>query len=151
MKEMGMMGKMGPMNGKMGSMKGKMGSMKGMMGPMNGMMEMFGVEMNMGKRMRDMAEKELTPWEMYRQMTQSVTKSAEMGSYATPEIRDLFEDWVSEVEKEILEFISSSEHVEPKEIGEKLRLKEESVLFFVGRLAQQGKIRISGIQLSKEE
>lgn len=133
-------------------MNGKMGPMKGMIGPMNGMMEMCGMGMNMGKRMmKDMAEKESTPWEMCREMTQSVNKAAEMGSYATPEIRALFEDWVGEVEKEILEFISSSEHVEPKEIGEKLRLKEESVLFFISRLAQRGKIRISGVQLSKEE
>jgi len=71
--------------------------------------------------------------------------AAEMGSYATPEVRALFEDWVGEVEKEILTFVEAKGEVQTKDIAEKLKINEGSVIFFISRLAQQGKVKIKAL------
>ncbi len=112
----------------------------GMMGGMN--------PMEMMQRMSEMmkqTEKGFNPMEMCRKMMESITRAAEMGSYATPEVRALFEDWVSEVEKEILAFVKGKGEVQPKDIAEELKISEGSVIFFISRLAQQGKVSIKGI------
>jgi len=85
-------------------MKEQMGMM-GAMNPMEMMQKMCGMGMDKMEHM----EKGFNPMEMCIKMTESVTKAAEMGSYATPEVRALFEDWVGEVEKEILTFIEAKD------------------------------------------
>ena len=105
--------------------------------------------MGMMKMMETMFGKDSNPAEMCGQMVQAVTKAAELGSYASPEVRALFENWVEEVEKDILGFIRSKGEVEPKDVASHLKLKEESVLFFITRLARQGKIRITSVRASE--
>ena len=43
--------------------------------------------------------------QMGQQVAGAVTESASMASFATPELRGLFEEWVKAVEEEILEFL----------------------------------------------
>ncbi|OPX90781.1 MAG: hypothetical protein A4E53_00834 [Pelotomaculum sp. PtaB.Bin104] len=131
-------------------MKEQMGMMGGMMGGMNPM-EMMQKMSGMGMKMMDQMGKEFNPMEMCRKMTESVTKAAEMGSYATPEVRALFEDWVGEVEKEILTFVEAEGEVQTKDIAEKLKINEGSVIFFISRLAQLGKIKIKGIVIGENK
>lgn len=114
-------------------MKEQMGMMGGM-NPMELMQKMC--------RMMEQMGEGFNPMEMCRKMIESVTKAAEMGSYATPEVRALFEDWVEEVEKEILTFVEAKGEVDPKDIAEKLKINEGSAIFFISRLAQQGKVKL---------
>ncbi|MBM7855866.1 hypothetical protein JOC37_002287 [Desulfohalotomaculum tongense] len=118
--------------------------MMGKMGPMGCGPEMMKKGMEMKEKMMGAG---FNPQEMCRQMTSAVTKAAEMGSYATPEVRALFEDWVGQVEKEIITVIDQSGESNPGDIAQKLRIKEDSVIFFISRLAQQKKIKISAIEL----
>lgn len=124
------------MNEMMEKMMGKMGSMDGGPDMMKKGMEMIEKMMGTG----------FNPQDMCSQMTSAVSKAAELGSYATPEVRSLFEDWAGEVEKEIVDFIAQSGQCSPAAIAQKLRLKEDSVIFFIGRLAQQKKIKISIVE-----
>jgi len=124
------------MNEMMGKMMEKMGSMDCGPDMMKNGMEMMGKMMGSG----------FNPQEMCNQMASAVSKAAELGSYATPEVRALFEDWAGEVEKEIVDFITQSGQCNPEAIGKKLRLKEDSVIFFISRLAQQKKIKISVVE-----
>jgi len=123
-------------------MKEQMGMMGGM-NPMEVMQKMSGMGM---KEMEQMG-KGFNPMEMCKRMIESVTRAAEMGSYATPEVRALFEDWMGEVEKEIITFVKDKGEVQPKDIAEKLKINEGSVIFFICRLAQQGKVKIKGISI----
>jgi len=122
--------------------------MMGKMGPM-GQMECGPEMMKKGQEMmkEKMAGAGFNPSEMCRQMTSSVTKAAEMGSYATPEVRALFEDWVTEAEQDILNFVKANNQAAPSAIAEQLKISENSVIFFISRLAQQEKIRITGIEI----
>lgn len=80
-------------------------------------------------------------------MTGAVIEIGKMASFATPEIRGLFEEWAKAVEGEILEFLKEQQSSTPAEIAAKLTLTEESVLFLIGKLASEGKLKITGVKL----
>ena len=84
---------------------------------------------------------------MCQQMTGAVIEIGKMASLATPEIRGLFEEWAKAVEGEILEFLKEQKTITPAEIAAKLKITEESVLFLVGKLAREGKLKITGVNL----
>ncbi len=85
--------------------------------------------------------------QMGQQMAGAVSESASMASFATPELRGLFEEWVKTVEEEILGFLKEKGSTEPSGIATKLKISEESVLFLIGKMAKEKKIKITGIRL----
>ena len=107
-----------------------MGMMKEMMGGKGGMPDM------MGKCMQ-----------MFQHMAGSGSGSATMGSFATPEVRGLFEEWAKALEDEIIAFLKQTGSGIPSEIAAKLKISEESVLFFIGKMAREGKLKITGVSL----
>jgi hypothetical protein len=84
---------------------------------------------------------------MCQQMTGAVIEIGKMASFATPEIRGLFEEWVKAVEGEILEFLKEQKSSLPAEIAAKLKITEESILFLIDKLAREGKLKITGVKL----
>lgn len=93
--------------------------------------------------MKAMREEGFSPMEMCRQMTQAVERASEMAAYATPELRDLFEDWLRQVEEEILAFVSEQGKGDALEIAERLKISEQSAVFLLSKLARAGKIHMS--------
>jgi len=85
--------------------------------------------------------------EMCQQMTGAVIEIGKMASFATPELRGLFEEWAKAVEGEILEFLKEQKTSNPAEIAAKLKITEESVLFLIGKLAGEGKLKINEVKL----
>ncbi len=85
--------------------------------------------------------------QMGQQMAGAVTESASMASFATPEVRGLFEEWSRAVEEEIVVILKDKGTSDPLEIAAKLKISEESALFFIGKMAREKKIKISGVKL----
>jgi hypothetical protein len=85
--------------------------------------------------------------QMFQQMSGGDSRSAAMASFATPEVRGLFEEWAKALEDEIIAFITQTESGVPSEIAAKLKISEESVLFFIGKMAREGKLKITGVSL----
>ena len=85
--------------------------------------------------------------QMGQQMAGAVTESASVGSFATPEVRGLFEEWARAVEEEIVSLLKDKGTSEPSEIAAKLKISEESALFFIGKMAREKKVKITGIKL----
>ena len=85
--------------------------------------------------------------QMGQQMAGAVTESASMASFATPEVRGLFEEWARAVEEEIVGLLKNKGTSDPSEIVAKLKISEESALFFIGKMAREKKVRITGIML----
>ena len=123
----------------MGEGMGMMGMMKGMMAGMMG-----------GTSSDSTAEAErededccgdsgFNPMDMCRKMMDSIGRSHEMAEFATPELRGLFQDWVQQIEEEILAYVNT-ENGDSKKIAEHFKLSEESVIYILGKLAQKGKI-----------
>ena len=84
--------------------------------------------------------------QMGQQMAGAVTESASMASFATPELRGLFEEWVKAVEEEIIGFLKENGTSEPSGIAAKLKISEESVIFLIGKMAREKKIKITAIE-----
>ncbi len=85
--------------------------------------------------------------QMGQQMAGAVSESASMASFATPELRGLFEEWMKAVEEEILGFLKEKGSSEPSGIAAKLKISEESVIFLIGKMAKEKKIKMTGIRL----
>jgi len=85
--------------------------------------------------------------QMCQQMAGAVTESASMVSFATPEVRGLFEEWAKAVEEEIGTFLKEKGSSEPSEIAARLKISEESALFFIGKMARERKLKITEVKL----
>jgi FaeA-like protein len=85
--------------------------------------------------------------QMSQQMAGAVTESASMASFATPEVRGLFEEWAKAVEEEILGFLNEKGSSNPSEIASKLKISEESALYFIGKMAKEKKVKSVDIKL----
>jgi len=81
--------------------------------------------------------------EMCKKMMSSISQSSEIATFATPEVRQLFEEWVQQVDDEILNLIKENSPITPEEISEKLKISKDSVIYFLSRLAQKGKIDLN--------
>ncbi len=134
----------------MGTMMPKMmGSLMGGQGsPQGGMM---GLMMGQGGSMREMMSRMMagrsegqgeSPWDMCRKMMASVSRASEMASFATPEVRSLFEEWAAQIEEEVLLYIKETQITDADQIAARFKLSKNSANFFLTRLAQQGKISL---------
>jgi len=99
--------------------------------------------------MKGMMGEGFNPMEMCEGMVGSITKSAEIATYATPELRGLFEEWLSQIEGEILGFLEARKVVVPEDVTKHFKLSKESVIFLISRLARQGKLKIN-LEKNKE-
>lgn len=127
----------------MKEMKHKMMSrmMASMMGeghnPMKGMMEKMMEKNNQSAEEGDM------PWDMWQNMMASFHEHAEATKFATPELRQLFEEWVEKIEEEIVQFVDKAGNVDPEAIAEHFKLSKESVIFLLVQLAKKEKIQFT--------
>ncbi len=92
---------------------------------------------------------EFSPLAMCQAMMTSVSKSAEMAAYATPEVRTLFEEWAENVGAEVLTVLRTRGRVDLAELASALKISPEGTLFFLGRLVHEGKATISGIEATR--
>jgi hypothetical protein len=117
----------------MGLMMG--GDQAGGGSPMTGMMRSM-----MGWGNND--EEGFNPMEMCKQMMSTISNTSELATFATPEIRGLFEEWVRQVDEEVLNLLEKNNALTPEEITARLKISRESVIYFLSRLAQRGKVSL---------
>ncbi len=89
--------------------------------------------------------------EFIQKMAGAITESNSIASFATPEIRKLFEEWVHMVGEEVLTFVTEKGKSGPSEIAANLKISEESAIFFIARMAMEKKIKISGVEKRKSD
>jgi hypothetical protein len=111
-------------------------------------MEGMGMPPMMQEMMQKMmgGMKEFNPMAMCQAMLSSVSKTAEMAAYATPEVRTLFEEWAQSVETEVLGRLRSRGTMDLAGLAADMKISPESALYFLGKLVREGKATISGIQ-----
>ncbi len=81
------------------------------------------------------------PMDMCQKMMGSFQETAESAKFATPEVRNLFEEWSAQIEEEIYEFIKTAGEVNPEKIAEHFKLSKDSIMYFLKKLAEKGKIK----------
>lgn len=106
-----------------------------------GMMGMMG--MMMGKQDDEEGGTGFNPMDMCQKMMSSVNQSREVAAFATPEIRDLFFEWAQQVEEEIFQAVQKNPSISIEQIAEKVHLSSQSVIYFLGKLAQENKISLN--------
>lgn len=80
-------------------------------------------------------------------MMEGFVEARKSATYATPEVRTLFEAWREGVEQAILDFIRKAATTDPEEIARQLNLSKEGTLFFIGKLAREGKIKMGLVSM----
>ena len=120
-----------PMGGMMGMMSSMMGGKGGSM--MDMMKNMMG-----GKKGED--GKEEMPWDMCKKMMTNMSDGVEIAKFATPELRGMFDEWLAQIEEEVLNYIKSMDAIDIDKISENFKLSNDSVTYILTRLAQKGKI-----------
>ena len=88
-------------------------------------------------------EKGEGPWDMCRRMMEAVGRANDLASYATPELRQIFEEWLGQIEGEILQAAKEGGQSDIASLAQRFKLSAESVQFILFRLARQGKIDLS--------
>ena len=76
---------------------------------------------------------------MSKEVLNAISHSYELASYATPELCDLFNDWLGEIELRGVDFVNRHKLVDPQKLATYFTLTIESILFILGKLAREGK------------
>lgn len=77
---------------------------------------------------------------MSKEVISAISHSYELATYSTPELRGLFNDWLGEIEHEVVEFLKDRNRVDPDNVALRFKLSRESVIFILSKLAREGKI-----------
>ena len=109
--------------------------------------------MGMKEQMKRKMGPDFNPMEMCQRMMTLMEQITASAYFGTEEIRNLFSNWLEEIERDILIFVKSKDKADPDTIALEFNISKESAIFFLSRLAQKGKIHmdISFNMKSKEE
>ena len=83
--------------------------------------------------------------QMCEQMTGTVVEIGRLAGFASPELRGLFEEWIKALEAEIIEILKEKGSCPPADLAAQLKLSEESILFLIGKLVKEEKLKITGV------
>jgi hypothetical protein len=79
---------------------------------------------------------------MSKEVLSAISHSYELATYSTLELRNLFNDWLREIEKEALAFLKGKTIVDPEMIAQHLRLERESTIFILNKLVREGRVDV---------
>ncbi len=94
-------------------------------------------------RMHGRGEKGFMPWDMGKEIMSSIQQSHKIATLATPEVQGLFEDWVEQIEQEMLEYLKDKDSVDIKDLANNFKISQDSAYYFLTRLAQKDKIKLN--------
>ncbi len=69
-----------------------------------------------------------------------MAQSDQLRAVAAPEVLVLFEDWMEELEREVLTFIEDSGQTDPLTLVDRLGLSRSGAQFLITKLKQEGKL-----------
>jgi hypothetical protein len=80
------------------------------------------------------------PTAMCRSLVEKFSQSEQLRSVTDPEILILFEDWLEELENEVVTVIKRKGSVTPNDLSNELGLSESGSMFLITKLKRDGKI-----------
>lgn len=80
------------------------------------------------------------PKHLSQSLMNKVAQSGQLQSVADPEVLVLFEDWLEELEAEVVALVKKSGTLEPNVLGEKLGVSEAGASFLITKLKREGKL-----------
>ena len=80
------------------------------------------------------------PTKMCQTLVEKVAQSKQLSAVAAPEVIDLFESWLEELEGEVIDFTKRTDSLDPMDLAEGLGLSRSGADFLVTKLKREGKI-----------
>lgn len=77
---------------------------------------------------------------MCQKLVDRVAQSRQLMAVADPEILVLFEDWLDELENEVVLLAKELGRLTPADLARKLGLSERGATFLISKLSRAGKI-----------
>ena len=124
--------------------------MKSDFNPMEMMSKMMGSKdrggrfnpMEMMSKMMGSKGKEggFNPIEMCGKMMSFMQENRKLSTLATPEVQGLFEDWVEQIEEEIMGFVKDKKDIDADQVAKQFKISRDSAYYFLTQLAKKGKI-----------
>ena len=80
------------------------------------------------------------PTNVCQGVMEKLTRSEQLRTVADPDILILFEDWLEELEEEVISFACKSGSLHPEDLAEELGLSRSGTKFLVAKLKREGKL-----------
>jgi predicted transcriptional regulator len=77
---------------------------------------------------------------MCQRLVDRVTQSRQLMAVADPELLVLFEDWLDELEHEVLSLFKRHGELNPENLAAKLGLSQRGATFLISKLQRAGKL-----------
>ncbi len=77
---------------------------------------------------------------MCQKLVDRVAQSRQLMAVADPEILVLFEDWLDELENEVVSLAAGRGSLSPADLAQKLGLSERGAHFLLSKLSREGKL-----------
>ncbi len=77
---------------------------------------------------------------MCQKLVDRVAQSRQLMAVADPEILVLFEDWLDELENEVVLLARERRALGPADLARKLGLSERGATFLISKMSREGKI-----------
>ena len=88
---------------------------------------------------------------MSKEVLAAINHTYELSSYTTPELRNLFNEWLTEIEQLITAFVNKKNRVDPDEVAREFKLQRDSVIFIISKLAREGRITMQATTTAKNK
>ena len=77
---------------------------------------------------------------MCQKLVNRVSQSRQLMAVADPELLVLFEDWLDELENEVVSLAKQRGPLSPEDLAHQLGLSERGANFLISKLSREGKI-----------
>lgn len=124
--------------------------MKKMMGQMGqggespmAMMQKMMAQMSQSKGAAEGAPPMQSMMGMCAGMLATMQQTTALATFATPELRQLFSEWLVNLENEALKTLRDSDGTDVAGLAQALRISEEGAIYLIAHMAKAGKISLS--------
>ncbi|RLB17822.1 MAG: hypothetical protein DRN37_02065 [Thermoplasmata archaeon] len=83
------------------------------------------------------------PTNVCQGVMEKLARSEQLRTVADPDILALFEDWLEELEEEVISFARKSASLHPEDLAEGLALSWSGAKFLLAKLRKEGKLQRS--------
>ena len=80
------------------------------------------------------------PTQMCQNLVDKVAQSRQLTAVADPEVLVLFENWLEELESEVISFFKKTHSLDPVDLAEGLGLSRSGANFLITKLKREGRL-----------
>ena len=83
----------------------------------------------------------IDPTQMCQNLVEKVAQSKQLSAVVNPEVLVLFENWLEELESEVISFVKKSGSSDPLDLAQELGLSRSGASFIVTKLRRENKLQ----------